>query len=49
MSHLRGSEGSDAAVFAAQFDDALKAVKQMENEETVRINFREIKVKCVVA
>ena len=49
LSHLRGSEGSDAAVFAAQFADALKAVKQMENEETVLINFREIKVKCGVA
>ena len=49
MSHLRGGEGSDAAVFAAQFSDALKSVKQMEIEETVQINFREIKVKCGVA
>ena len=49
MSHLKCGEGSDADIFAPQFADALKAVKLMENEETVRINFREIKVKCVVA
>ena len=49
LAHLRGGEGSDAAVFAAQFSDALKSVKQMEIEETVQINFREIKVKCGVA
>ena len=33
----------------AQFSDALKSVKQMEHEETVQINFREIKVKCSVS
>ena len=33
----------------AQFADSLKSVKHMEHEETVQINFREIKVKYSVA
>ena len=49
LSHFRGGEGSDAALFAAQFADALKSVKQIKDKETVQINFREIKVKCGVA
>ena len=47
--HLRGGEESNAAVFAAQFADALKGENQTQHEVIVQIIFDELKVKCGVA